>query len=99
MNPRYLIRNDDCYEASWTDYDFAFDKAFRYGYLHKSLIKDKEDLDLIEKKNKTLADFEYIAEKYSNTTLETLLSTTYGLINLPNYTTDSDASLSFELDG
>ena len=99
MNPRYLTRNDECYEASWADYDYAFDKAFRYGYLNKSLIKDTKDLDLIEKTNKTLADFEYIAEKYSNTTLETLLSTSYGLIKLPNYSTENDASLTFELDG
>jgi len=99
MNPRFLTRNDECYTASWADFDKAMDKAFSNDYIDKALIKDKNDLSLINKSNKTLSDFEYIVEKYSNYTLETLLSTSYGLIKLPNFSTENDASLSFELDG
>ncbi|OUM57095.1 hypothetical protein PIROE2DRAFT_65194 [Piromyces sp. E2] len=98
MNARYLIRNDECYVASWVNLDDAMEKAFQTHLLDKSLITDGEDLQIIKKSNKTISEFEHIVTKYTNRTLEDILSTGHGLIKIPDYSTEN-AGLTFDIDG
>jgi len=98
MNARYLIRNEDCYTAPWVDLDYAMNKTFRNNLIDKTLIKEQKDLDIINKTNITLSEFEHIVTTYSNFTLEKILNTGYGLIKIPDYSAD-EASLTFDLDG
>jgi len=97
MNIRHPVRNNDCYNAPWVDFDKAIDRAFRYDLIDKSKI-DKNDLNIINNKNITITQFENIITKYTNYSLETILSTSYGLITIPKYETE-DASLTLDIDG
>jgi len=98
MNLRYLKRNDDCYTAPWVDLDYAMGKIFRHNYIDKSIITDSKDLSIINSTNITLSDFEYIVTKYSNFSLEKIMSTSYGLIKIPDYAAEN-AGLTFYLYG
>jgi len=98
MNNRYLKRNEDCYKASWIDLDYAMNKAFDKDVVDKNSIKDTKDLNMINKSNITLSEFEHIITKYSNYSLEQVLSTSFGLVKIPDYSTE-DAGLSFDIDG
>ncbi|OUM63060.1 hypothetical protein PIROE2DRAFT_61493 [Piromyces sp. E2] len=98
MNLRYLKRNEDCYSAPWVDLDYAMGKIFRHNYIDKSTITDTNDLSIINKSNVTLSELEHIINKYSNFSLEKMLSTPYGLIKIPNYSVE-EASLTFDLNG
>jgi len=98
MNARYLIRNDECYQASWVNLDESMNKAFKNNLINKSLITDDEDLEIVKKSNKTLSEFEHIVTKYTNFTLEDILSIGRGLIKIPDYSAD-DAGLTLDIDG
>lgn len=98
MNTRYLTRNDECYTAPWVDLSASLDKAFRHKLIDKNSIKESKDLKIINNKNITLSDFEHIITTYSNLSLEKILSSSYGLINIPDYKID-EASLTFDIDG
>jgi len=98
MNTRYLVRNDDCYKAPWVDLDSALSKAFKSNLIDKNLIQEKSDLDIVNKQNITLSEFEHIVITYTNFTLEHVLSTGYGLIKLPDYEAEN-ASLTFDNEG
>jgi len=97
MNIRHLVRNEDCYNAPWVDLDKALDRAFRYDLIDKSKV-DANDLNIINNKNITLSQFENIITKYTDYSLETILSTSFGLITIPKYETEN-ASLTLDIDG
>jgi len=98
MNSRYLTRNDECYKAPWVDVDYAMNKAIKNKLIDKNAIIDQDDLQIINKNNKTISEFESIVKKYTNFTLEEILTTGYGLIKIPDYSTEN-AGLTFDLDG
>jgi len=97
MNIRHPVRNYECYNAPWVDFDLAIQRAFSFDLLQKSKI-DNNDLNIINRKNITLDQFEYIIKKYTQYSLETILTTSYGLIQIPKYETE-DASLTLDIDG
>jgi len=99
MNIRYLNKNEDCYHASWMDYDDIMKKAIEKKLIDSSLIKDSKDLELLRRTNKTFSDFENIVSKYSNYTMDKILSTGYGLYKIPEYEMEEEASLTFDLKG
>jgi len=98
MNVRYLNKNEDCYDAPWMDYDSIMKKTFSHNLIDQSIITDRKDLDLINKSNKTLSDFETIIYKYSNYTLEKILSTGNELFKIPDYES-KQAGLTFDING
>lgn len=97
MNIRHAVRNEDCYNAPWVDFTNTLDKAFKYGLMDKTKF-DNDDLQIVKNGNITLTHFESFVTKYTDFTLERILSLSYGLITIPSYETE-DASLSFDLDG
>jgi len=98
MNLRYLTRNEECYKAPWVDLDYSLSKAFRHELIDKNSIKDAKDLEIINNGNITLSNFEHIVTTYTNFTLENILSTSYGLIDIPNYEAD-EVGLTFNVNG
>ncbi|ORY55058.1 hypothetical protein LY90DRAFT_507297 [Neocallimastix californiae] len=98
MNIRYLTKNEECYKASWMNYDSILENAFNLEFIDKSKITESKDLELIKKSNKTLSEFESIISKYTNFTIEEILSTGYGLFKIPDYEVDK-AGLTFDVDG
>jgi len=98
MNIRYLTKNEECYKASWMNYDSILENAFNSEFIDKSKITESKDLELIKKSNKTLSEFESIISKYTNFTIEEILSTGYGLFKIPDYEVDK-AGLTFDVDG
>jgi hypothetical protein len=99
MNVRYLNKNEDCYQASWMNYDKIMKKAIEKNLIDSSLIKDSKDLELLSHTNKTFSDFENIVSKYSNYTIDKILSTGYGLYKIPDYETEEETGLSFDING
>jgi len=97
MNIRHAVRNEECYNAPWVDFTNTLDKAFKYGLMDKTKF-DNDDLQIVKNGNITLAHFESFVTKYTEFTLERILSLSYGLITIPSYETE-DATLSFDLDG
>ena len=98
MNVRYLNKNEDCLHAYWMNYDNIMTKALNKNLIDKSRIKDKKDLELIEMTNKTYTEFETIASKYSNHTIDQLLSTNYGLYAIPDYEA-KNSQLTLDIEG
>ena len=99
MNVRYLNKNEACLTASWVDFDYARKEAINLKLIDKAAITDPEDMKIINnKKNITLSDFEQIISKYSDKKLEQVLSSSYGLIKIPDYETEN-AELIFDLNG
>ncbi|ORY27692.1 hypothetical protein LY90DRAFT_513338 [Neocallimastix californiae] len=99
MNVRYLNKNEACLTASWVDFDYAMKEAINLKLIDKAAITDPEDMKIINnKKNITLSDFEQIISKYSDKKLEQVLSSSYGLIKIPDYETEN-AELIFDLNG
>jgi len=100
MNVRYLTRNEECYTAPWVDLNYSLNKAFRHQLIDKSLIKTSKDKEIINNNNgkMTVPDFEHIVTTYSNYTLEEILATTYGLIDIPNFEAE-EVGLTFNIDG
>ena len=98
MNPRNAIRNEDCYKAPWVDLDYALSKAFRNNIINKNLIKDQNDLNIINKGNITLTNFENIVKKYTDFELENVLTTTNGLIKIPDQIA-KEASMTLNING
>jgi len=98
MSVRFLNKNEDCYHAYWMNYDNIMIKAIRNNLIDKSLITDDKDLKLIEKSDKTYEDFKTIASKYSNHTIEELLSTASGLYAIPDYEAEK-SGLTIDIDG
>ncbi|ORX54317.1 hypothetical protein BCR36DRAFT_441196, partial [Piromyces finnis] len=97
-NNKYLIRNEACYKAPWIDLDKIMEKAISKNIFDKSDVRDGNDLNIINKSNITLSEFEHIITTYSNHTLEQALSSTFGLVKIPDFEVD-DASLSFDING
>jgi len=95
---RNLIRNEDCYQAPWMNYNSILKKAMKKSLISKEDIKDSDDLDLINNVNITLPEFEYLFQTYTNYTLEEILSSAYDLYTIPTFETD-DAILNFDIDG
>jgi len=98
MHPRNAIRNDDCYKAPWVDLDYALSKAFRNNIINKNSITDSNDLNIIKKGNITLTNFENLVKKYTDLQLENVLTTTNGLIKIPDQIAD-EASMTFDING
>jgi len=98
MNIRYLNKNEECYHASWMNYDDIMAKAIDKKLINQSLIKDSKDLAIMKMSNKTYSDFKTIASKYSNHTVEELLSTSYTLYKIPDYETE-ESGLSLDIKG
>jgi len=97
MNARYQVRNENCYKAPWMDYDYAMNKAIKHNIIDISSIKNEKDFSIINKTNITFSEFEHIITKYTNRTLETVLTTSSSLFKIPTYSTDN-VGLSFKLD-
>jgi len=97
MNIRHTTRNDDCYTADWSNLHSALKKAVVLNMVDSSNFS-QEDYNIYNNKNITLSQFESIVNKHSNFTIEKLLSTSYGLMPIPNYETEN-AGLTFELNG
>jgi len=98
MNIRYLNKNEECYHASWMNYDNIMEKAINKNLINQSLIKDSKDLEIMKMSNKTYSDFETIVSKYANHTVVELLSTSYGLYKIPDYETE-ESGLSLDIKG
>ena len=96
MNIRLIKRNDECYTAPWVNLDKALKRAFKKNLIDESKLSSS-DSKIVNNGNISLSNFENIVTKYSNFTLPKILSTSYGLIDIPDY--KADTSLTFELDG
>jgi len=96
-NTRYLIRNEDCYNAPWVDLNKALNLSFDKSLISKDKISNN-DLEIINGGNITLSDFEHIFTTYTNFTLEEILSSGYGLFTIPDYETE-EAGLTLDING
>jgi len=98
MNIRYLNKNENCYKANWINFNTILNRAFSKNYIHKDSINDGADLEIINKSDISLSEFEHIVKNYSNHTLEQILSTSFGLYKIPDYEAD-DVSLTLDING
>jgi len=97
MNIRHAVRNEECYNAPWVNFSSSLNKAFKFGLMDKTKF-DANDLQLVKNGNITLSEFETFVTKYTEFSLEEILSLSYGLITIPVYETD-EATMTFDLEG
>lgn len=94
---RYLVDNEACYSAPWINYDKILEGALKKKLISKSDMKENE-LELINRGNITLTEFEQIFATQTNYTIKDILSSKYGLYSIPEYEAEN-ASLTLDIDG
>jgi len=97
-NVRYQNKNEECYTAPWVNLDSALEGAFKKKLISKDDITKPKDIELINKQNITLSEFEHIFTTYTNYTIQEILSSAYNLAPIPTFETDS-AAMTFDIEG
>ncbi|ORX53803.1 hypothetical protein BCR36DRAFT_410959 [Piromyces finnis] len=105
-SPNFLKRNDVCYTAPWVNLTYSLERAINKGYININKVTKKSDITLIKNvlenhtHNITIDEFENIVEKYTDFSLEKIMSIPYKLAPIPIYDFNTtDASMTFDLDG